>query len=358
MIFSIMAMAQEIKVKSFEELTNDLEARVHPRQDMNGEDCALLKISIPALKDLKFSGMVIGQEYTPGEYKVYVPRGTKKVKFRHEKYLPGEIVFPNPAESKVVYRVVLELPAPTKTHVTDANAKMEEARKLFENRKYKDAKVAYDGATYAKDITSDQKSVCINQMQLCDSCSYYTKIVNGAYKEMKANETMDQAAAVEYANIAIQAMKNLYILNTSDFYKTKIEELENFVKTMPLSIRFNVVKWIRNVSGAREGGPLASVEAWAVYDRTPKTNEYENSKDFLRFTTLNASTCILMGTSNAEGVIDVNMDRNKLPTAIIFAYKTTTKNQKNAIYDMSEIKAEAANTFKKRQIRIKMLSVE
>lgn len=350
--------AQEIKIKSIERVPTDMEASIHPRQTIDGDYCALLKIAIPALKDLKFSGMVLEQKYTPGEYKVYVPAGTKKIKFKHEKYMPGEIIFPEPAQEKVVYKVVLELPAPTKTHVTDANAKMEEARKLFENRKYKDAKVAYDGATYAKDITSDQKSVCINQMQLCDSCSYYTKIVNGAYKEMKAQETMDQAAAVEYANIAIQAMKNLYILNSSDFYKTKIAELENFVKTMPLSLRFNVVKWIRNASGAGEGGPLAGVEAWAVYDRIPAKTEYENTKDFQRFTSLNASRCSMEGTSDQEGVIDVNLNRSRLPIAFIFAHKVTSKGQKNVFYDMTEIRNAAANTFKKRQIRIQMLSIE
>lgn len=117
-IFSILfaslcltSHAQVINVESITLQPNDLEARTNPRQDNNGVDCALLKIIIPSLKDMTFDGWIMGDvSYVPGEYKVYVPAGTKKIKFRHEKYLPGDIAFDIPIESKCVYEVVLQVP--------------------------------------------------------------------------------------------------------------------------------------------------------------------------------------------------------------------------------------------------------
>lgn len=107
----LLGKAQDINIESITLQPNDLEARTNPRQDNNGVDCALLKIIIPSLKDMTFEGWVMGDvSYIPGEYKVYVPAGTKKIKFRHEKYKPGEISFDIPIESKCVYEVVLQVP--------------------------------------------------------------------------------------------------------------------------------------------------------------------------------------------------------------------------------------------------------
>ena len=76
--FSAMSFAQEMKVLSFNSLPQDLSARTHPRTDLNGDPCALIKVQIPELNNITFEGWVIDQKYTPGEYLVYIPANTKK----------------------------------------------------------------------------------------------------------------------------------------------------------------------------------------------------------------------------------------------------------------------------------------
>lgn len=107
----VAASAQEIKVKSVKLLQNDITARTNPRLDGNDEPCALVKVIVPAVEGVQFEGWVIGQVgYRAGEYQVYVPAGTKKIKFRHPDFAPGEIIFSIPIESKCTYRVELDVP--------------------------------------------------------------------------------------------------------------------------------------------------------------------------------------------------------------------------------------------------------
>ena len=58
-MLSIAINAQELKVKSIREATHDLSARTQARQDLNGNDCALLKVFVVG-KGVKFSGNVVG----------------------------------------------------------------------------------------------------------------------------------------------------------------------------------------------------------------------------------------------------------------------------------------------------------
>ena len=75
---STIGLAQEMTVMSFNSLPQDLSARTHSRTDLNGDACALIKVQIPELNNVIFEGSIVDTEYTPGEYLVYVPKGTKK----------------------------------------------------------------------------------------------------------------------------------------------------------------------------------------------------------------------------------------------------------------------------------------
>lgn len=80
-------------MKGFEEKTSDLAARTQARQDLNGNDCALVKVQIAA-SGVTFSGNVMGDVANVGnEYWVYLPEGTKRLTVRHPSYLPLEVTF-------------------------------------------------------------------------------------------------------------------------------------------------------------------------------------------------------------------------------------------------------------------------
>lgn len=98
-------------VESIEPELSDLKARTTPRQDANGVRCAILKIAVRHLKDVSFEGNIVGEpQYTPGEYFVYVPHGTRKVVLKHESFLPLEIKFSDfgvSIDKETVYKVVV-----------------------------------------------------------------------------------------------------------------------------------------------------------------------------------------------------------------------------------------------------------
>ena len=105
-----MSFAQEMKVLSFNSRPQDLFARTQQRTDLNGDPCALIKVQIPRLTDVIFEGSVVDAIYTPGEYLVYVPAGTKRIKVKHKDFLPLEYEFPEKIEGNVTYEMVIQLP--------------------------------------------------------------------------------------------------------------------------------------------------------------------------------------------------------------------------------------------------------
>ena len=106
--------AQTLNVKSFAVKANDITARTQPRQDINGNDCALVKVQLAA-PNVFFEGNVIGDvAYNTSEYHVYMANGSKRVTIKLEGYLPLEVIFEefgiNKLESKTVYLLVLSIP--------------------------------------------------------------------------------------------------------------------------------------------------------------------------------------------------------------------------------------------------------
>lgn len=92
-LFCINVNAQELTVKSFTEQTNDLTARSNPRDDLNGNPCALVKVRM-AVNNATFKSMVIGDvDYRNGEYYVYMPEGAKKLSVYAPNYLVLDVKF-------------------------------------------------------------------------------------------------------------------------------------------------------------------------------------------------------------------------------------------------------------------------
>lgn len=103
--------AQKLNVESFVVKSNDITARTQPRQDINGNDCALIKVQLAATNAV-FEGNVIGDvAYNTSEYLVYMAQGSKKLTVKLEGYLPLEVGFQNfdikPLEPKTVYLLTI-----------------------------------------------------------------------------------------------------------------------------------------------------------------------------------------------------------------------------------------------------------
>ena len=74
--------AQTFRVQSMVELTHDLSARISPRVDASGKECALIRLNIPSIKDAVFESPIVGEPIIePGEYTVYVPSNSKELQF-------------------------------------------------------------------------------------------------------------------------------------------------------------------------------------------------------------------------------------------------------------------------------------
>lgn len=107
LFFCIAGNAQKLKVDKFEVKSNDITARTHPRQDINGNDCALVKVQLAA-PSASFDGNVIGDvAYDTSEYMVYLAQGSKRLTVKKEGYLPLEVIFEDfgikTLDSKTVY---------------------------------------------------------------------------------------------------------------------------------------------------------------------------------------------------------------------------------------------------------------
>jgi hypothetical protein len=103
--------AQQISVKSFRMLENDLTARVEaPKKDQNGDVCAIIKVVTTQtgfIWEPDWLG-IISAEYKGGEYWLYVPFGAKRLTIKHPQLgVLRDFFYNMPIEKATVYELVL-----------------------------------------------------------------------------------------------------------------------------------------------------------------------------------------------------------------------------------------------------------
>lgn len=85
--------AQKLNVESFITKINDVTARTQPRQDINGNDCALVMVRT-LKKGMEFEGWVIGNvDYKNDTYFVYMANGAKHLNIKHPDYQTKKVLF-------------------------------------------------------------------------------------------------------------------------------------------------------------------------------------------------------------------------------------------------------------------------
>lgn len=111
MMLSLAIQAQQISIKSFRSLSNDLDARVsYPKEDKNGKKAAIIKI-VTTETGFEFDAGVIGiVAVVPktSEIWLYVPRGSKAVTIKHPKLgLLRNYAYPQAISGGEVYEMEL-----------------------------------------------------------------------------------------------------------------------------------------------------------------------------------------------------------------------------------------------------------
>ncbi|MBR7166968.1 MAG: PEGA domain-containing protein [Bacteroidaceae bacterium] len=111
-IFATTINAQEYSIKSVTYRQKDARARTAPRNDNNGTPCAMVKVDIIGINDLKFPDAVGDVDYSLGEYIVYLSENTKSLRYNSaSKNFSGEIIFADydiTIAQKSVYQIVFE----------------------------------------------------------------------------------------------------------------------------------------------------------------------------------------------------------------------------------------------------------
>ena len=102
MLVTMIVCGQELQVRSFRLVANDISAVKYQRLDLNGHPCALIKVGL-GVQGAKFpSTEVVGDvKFDTGEYWVYVVDGTKKLKVMHNNYAPLYIDFSDYPEQRL-----------------------------------------------------------------------------------------------------------------------------------------------------------------------------------------------------------------------------------------------------------------
>ena len=254
--------------------------------------------------------------------------------------------------SKKCY-IVLPVEIRKEVFVTEANAYVTEGGRLFEQRKYADARVAYVNAINAKDIDLNMKPTVSNYIALCDTCVLYEKYAAaalGKILEMKENNTATQQQVAKYAAAAMEFLDIVNTYNPDDFYTTRISQLNEMLEDMPLNITFTTVEW-RTFS---EGPAIPDVEVWAYYgDGVVPPSSFATPRKFKKTINKNAGAYKQEGLSDSAGKIQVQLDRKNLPAGFVFC-PTTDKDIKAVYLSLDELMRRAEGTYLEKQFRLKM----
>jgi hypothetical protein len=76
--------AQELTVKTVNLRPQDARARTNPRDDTNGQKCAIIRVGVVGVENLVFPDAVGNVERSLSEYIVYVPEGLKTLQYNNK----------------------------------------------------------------------------------------------------------------------------------------------------------------------------------------------------------------------------------------------------------------------------------
>lgn len=248
---------------------------------------------------------------------------------------------------------VLPLVIEHSVFVTECSAYMSEGGRLFAQRKYGDARAAYLNALSSKDLIPNMRPTIDASISECDSCIFYEKLAVGAIKrfnEMRKNGNATQREAAKYASAASEFLGILNNYNPDEFYTSRIEKFDKFLADIPLNIKFTTVEW----KTLMEGNPLQGIELWAYYGTMPITSAmFPTDRKFRKMLDSHAADFTQLGVSDANGKVAIELNRQKLPTGILFRPKDN-KDVKIKYLEFNDLMRQARGTYMEKQFRLKM----
>ena len=163
-----------------------------------------------------------------------------------------------------------------------------------------------------------------------------------------------QEDAVECASVAINYLQLLNRYNPSDFYSSRITQLENAVKSLPLELRFTAVRWVKNVSGFYEAGKIPGVEIYTFKgDKPPLAKEYKTDKKFCELIE-NSNNYVKEAVTDSEGQANLRLDRQHLPTGFFLRPIGYDDKIKVFYINFQDLMRQSQGTYNKRRFRVKM----
>lgn len=252
--------------------------------------------------------------------------------------------------SKKEYAV---LPLIIEKFKTEYSAHMSEGGRLFAQRRYEDAREAFVQALNAKDTPLNMKPTVMESVNRCDTCIRYERLAAKTLSElvdMKKAGTGSQEDVYRYAAAGIHFLGVVNRYNSSDFYTSRIAQLEELIKSQPLIVGFTVVEWLT----LQEGNALPDVEVWAYYgSEPPKPIAYNTPRLFRRAIKKEADMYEQKGLTDINGKIEVALEREKLPTAFVFI-PSTDENIKITSIPFADFIRRASGDYHMKQLRVKM----
>lgn len=257
--------------------------------------------------------------------------------------------------SKVRYVILLlkvEVP------IDEFSAKVAEGGRLFSLRDYEGARRSFMNALKLKEAPADLLPTIRTNIAHCDSCIKYERLTIAALKrinELKKLDAVAQTDITNYYGAAVDFMKIAEKYNPCNYYAKNINTLETYIENMPLAMRFTIIRWIVDRVSAMEDGAFPNIELWAYYgENNPRLNDYSSDRKFKKMVSSRTKDYQQVGTSDANGIIDMELNRKSLPTGFFFRPVLERTNTQIVYKDMKDIMSQAVGEYNKRQFRLKM----
>ena len=175
---------------------------------------------------------------------------------------------------------------------------------------------------------------------------------------MQEKQKTNQADFVEYASAAMEFLDVLDRYNPCEYYRKRVDFLREKIDGLPLEMRFTVTKWVKDFSGFSEGGRLAGIEVWA-YNGTADlqlTKSYKTNRGFEKMVGKSFDFKKL-GVTQADGVMDLKLDRKKLPHGFFF-HPIGEEGITTEYVKMDDVMRQSGGSYMKRQFRLRMYADE